>query len=95
MKKYSQALTNLQYNMGNKLSFYVFDDDFDKNYAKFMKFLSPEYIIRKHEIPYINKIDPEFWLSTSIYNILVPLNKKKKYDVLRSDNVIVLPYSSD
>ena len=26
---------------------------------------------------------------------MVPLNKKKKYDVLRSDNVIVLPYKSD
>ena len=26
---------------------------------------------------------------------MVPLNKKKRYDSLRSDNVIVLPYSSD
>ena len=37
-----------------------------------------------HSLPYINREDPEFWLSTNIYNVLVPLNMKKKYDILKS-----------
>lgn len=94
MRKYADTLSGLKSRMHNKLEYYIFDDDFDQSYPKFVKFL-PGYDMRNYSIPYINKEDPEFWLSTNIYNIMVPLNKKKKYDALRSDNVIVMPYTSD
>ena len=79
--------------MGHRLQYYVFEDDFDHYYDQFKRFLAP-YPMHDYSIPYINRDDPEFWLSTNLYNVMVPLNCKKRYDILKSDNVRVLIYKS-
>ena len=80
--------------MHNKFEYYVFDDNFDKKYSHFRSFLD-DYTPRKYSVPYVNKTDPDFWLKTRDYIVMVPINKLKKYDSSKPENVKVQPYTSE
>lgn len=80
--------------LNNKLQYYIFDDDFHRNYPQMKQFLN-NYEGFDENIPWINKDEPEFWLTSNIFNILVPINKKKKFDGLKKDNILVTPYKNE
>lgn len=80
--------------MNGKVEYYIFNDNFDQSYYKFKTFLSP-YTINRQEIPYINRQDPRFWLSTSLYCVMVPAHELKRYRSINRKNILVSPYTSE
>lgn len=94
MIRYIDHLNSIKKKSNGKIDYYVFNDNFDQSYNSFKQFLSP-YLINNQQLPYINRQDPKFWLTTSIYNVMVPLNKKKRYDSIKRNNIIISPYTSE